>query len=90
MRFVNDRLNDWDFIGVADSVSDEYECMVGPLTRMLRDGDDADEIAAYISTEIADHFGLGGAVPDDELNSVVADLILTWQSLTESIFSQSL
>ena len=38
MQFVNEKLNQWDFIGVADAVSDEYECLAGPITRMLRDG----------------------------------------------------
>ncbi|MBC7596324.1 MAG: hypothetical protein H7288_20740 [Kineosporiaceae bacterium] len=89
MRFVNAKLNDWDFIGVGDSVSDEYECMVGPLTRMLRDGEPTDEIAAYINGEIDDHFGLGGSVSGNEVNSLVADLVETWLLRSKAGFAQS-
>lgn len=89
MRFVNEKLNDWDFIGVGDSVSDEYDCMVGPLTRMLRDGDNAGEIAEYINSEVRDHFGMGDAVPRQEVTAVVADLIQTWRNRLESGFGQA-
>ena len=31
-------LNEWDPIGVADLISDEYECMTGPLLSRLSEG----------------------------------------------------
>ena len=52
---------EWDPIGVMgdpDWPRDEYDCMVGPVMRLLEsDASDAD-IAAYLRGEIADHFGL--------------------------------
>jgi hypothetical protein len=54
-------LCEWDPIGVMGDPEwprDEYDCMVGPVMRLLEsDASDAD-IAAYLRDEIANHFGL--------------------------------
>jgi hypothetical protein len=62
-QFVNDLLNEWDFIGVADLLEDgddEYTCLVGPLLRLLRDGAGPAELVAYLDHELPEHFGLDG------------------------------
>ncbi|MGW4630075.1 hypothetical protein [Streptomyces rubiginosohelvolus] len=51
-------LIEWDPIGVADEVPDEYDCMLAPLLVRLRRGADQAEIAAFLRTELAEHFGL--------------------------------
>ncbi|MEI7030825.1 hypothetical protein [Streptomyces pratensis] len=59
-------LNEWDPIGVADEVRDEYDCMLAPLLRRLRDGAGQTEISAFLHRELEDHFGLDplGLRPD--------------------------
>ncbi len=50
---------DWDPIGVMDNPDwprDEYDCLIGPVLRMLEGSATADEIADYLC-ELKDHFG---------------------------------
>ncbi|MFF2546597.1 hypothetical protein ACFVUY_29135 [Kitasatospora sp. NPDC058063] len=51
-------LNEWDPIGVADEVQDEYDCMLAPLLQRLRGGADRTEIGEFLRHELEDHFGL--------------------------------
>ncbi|MFJ6380843.1 hypothetical protein ACIQI7_12715 [Kitasatospora sp. NPDC092039] len=51
-------LDEWDPIGVADEVRDEYDCMLAPLLQRLRGGADQVEIGALLRQELEDHFGL--------------------------------
>ncbi|RAJ76897.1 hypothetical protein K377_06065 [Streptomyces sp. PsTaAH-137] len=51
-------LNEWDPIGVADEVQDEYDCMLVPLLQRLRRGADQAEIGEFLRHELVDHFGL--------------------------------
>lgn len=55
-------VNRWDPIGVFGPQStwpqDEYECVVGPLMRMLEEGKPRDAIAGYLEREVRGHFGL--------------------------------
>ncbi|GGP41009.1 MULTISPECIES: hypothetical protein [Streptomyces] len=51
-------LNEWDPVGVADEVPDEYDCLLAPLLGRLRRGADQAEIAAFLRTELVEHFGL--------------------------------
>jgi hypothetical protein len=37
---------------------DEYDCMVGPVMRLLENGASDGDIAAYLRAEVTDHFGL--------------------------------
>ena len=56
---LNALLYEWDPIGVGpDGPRDEYECLVGPLLRMLQSGATQSEIASYLETELVEHFGL--------------------------------
>jgi hypothetical protein len=52
---------EWDPIGVMvdpEWPRDEYDCMVGPVMRLLETGASDAEIADYLRSEITDHFGL--------------------------------
>ncbi|MGX1267535.1 hypothetical protein [Streptomyces phaeoluteigriseus] len=73
-------LNEWDPIGVADDVQDEYDCMLGPLLRKLTAGADRAEIGGYLRHELEDHFGLGsvGLRPD-----AMADRVIAWWTLAD-------
>ncbi|MCX5264665.1 hypothetical protein [Streptomyces sp. NBC_00199] len=59
-------LNEWDPIGVADDVQDEYDCMLAPLLQRLRSGAGRTEIGEFLRHELEDHFGLDplGLRPD--------------------------
>lgn len=76
---VNDLLDDWDFLGVSDEVSREYDCMTQPLVRLLHEERSARTIRAYVSEEITDHFGMGRSVPPREVKRFVRDLRRTWR-----------
>ena len=61
---LRDLVNEWDPIGVMDDPEwprDEYDCLVGPVLRHLEAGDARDVIVAFLTTELADHFGLDRA-----------------------------
>ncbi|GHD82683.1 hypothetical protein ACFQL8_36595 [Streptomyces goshikiensis] len=51
-------LNEWDPIGVADVVKDEYDCMLAPLLQRLRGGAGQSDIGDFLRHELEDHFGL--------------------------------
>jgi hypothetical protein len=55
---LNYLLNEWDPIGVADLVSDEYDCMIAPLISRLNAGHGRAEISEFLWHELEDHFGL--------------------------------
>jgi hypothetical protein len=46
-RRLRRMLNEWDFIGVADLVDDEYDCLIRPLVSRLTKGATRDEITAF-------------------------------------------
>ncbi|MFE0185846.1 hypothetical protein [Streptomyces olivaceus] len=71
-------LNAWDPIGVADSVDDEYDCMIGPLLDRLRDGADREQIRTFLHHELTDHFGL--SLPYDV--DGMADRVMAWWTST--------
>ncbi len=52
-------LAEWDPIGVteSDGSSADYECLVWPLTRLLEREASAEQVAAFLSSELANHFG---------------------------------
>jgi hypothetical protein len=77
---LRDLLNEWDFIGVADPVTntDEYDCMLRPLLRKLAAGKDAQNIARWLRQEIEQHFGMSDEnIADAELNTI-AERISQW------------
>ncbi|MDR6975987.1 hypothetical protein J2X68_002675 [Streptomyces sp. 3330] len=51
-------LDEWDPMGVADDVQDEYDCMLAPLLQRLRSGADRTGIGTFLRRELEDHFGL--------------------------------
>lgn len=67
----------WDPIGVAGIVhaADEYDCMLGPLLRLLQQGADASRIEAWLTAEVQTHFGLG---PDASREARLADELVVW------------
>ncbi|MFE4413584.1 hypothetical protein [Streptomyces sp. NPDC056821] len=68
-------LNEWDPIGVADLVQDEYDCMLAALLgRLCRDASQT-EIGDFLRHELKDHFGLDplGLRPD-----VMAARVIAW------------
>ncbi|MGW6619568.1 hypothetical protein ACWGA0_39745 [Streptomyces erythrochromogenes] len=71
-------INDWDPIGVADSVRDEYDCMLPPLLGRLRGGADRTEIAAFLQHQLEDHFGLASPCPPPD--AIAARLVTWWAS----------
>lgn len=58
-RELRDAVNDWDPVGLIEigAPEDEYECLVGPLMRMLEAGCSREEIADYLNQHVPDHFG---------------------------------
>lgn len=77
MREVRALLMEWDAIGVADApeAADEYDCMIGPLVRHLRDGADAVVLRDRIARERVDHVGLS---TDLDADRALADALLHW------------
>lgn len=69
-------LNEWDFLGVADVVSDEYDCMIAPLLTRLSGGGTRASIAEYLYYELGDHFGL--SYPDRFGTDAMADKLVAW------------
>jgi hypothetical protein len=69
-------LNEWDPIGVADEVQDEYDCMLAPLLQRLRRGADQAEIGGFLRHELEDHFGLAPLPSEPE--GVAARLMSWW------------
>ncbi|MET9622762.1 hypothetical protein ABZZ37_18655 [Streptomyces sp. NPDC006464] len=72
-------LNEWDPIGVADDVHDEYDCMVAPLFQRIRSGADGTAIGEFLRHELEDHFGLDplGLRPD-----IMAVRVIDWWTST--------
>jgi hypothetical protein len=51
-------LNEWDPIGVASAVQDEYDCLIAPILSRLKHGADRAEVSQFLLHELTDHFGL--------------------------------
>ena len=51
-------LNEWDPIGVADLVDDEYDCLEWPLLSRLTAGCTVADLRSFLRHELVDHFGL--------------------------------
>lgn len=69
-------LNEWDPLGVADEVQDEYDCMLAPLLQRPRRGANQAEIGEFLRYELEDHFGLA-ALPS-EPEAMDARLMSWW------------
>lgn len=72
-------LNQWDPIGVADLVDDEYDCLLAPLWYQLTHGATRASLSEYLWLEIQDHFGLDPEGCDiDALAERLLALAATW------------
>ncbi|MEU6374481.1 hypothetical protein [Streptomyces sp. NPDC046909] len=71
-------LNEWDPIGVADDVQDEYDCMLAPLLQRLRRGSGQAEICEFLRHELEDHFGLTPVPSEPE--AMAARLVSWWRA----------
>lgn len=68
-------LNEWDPIGVADEVRDEYDCMLAPLLQRLRGGAGQTEIGEFLRHELKDHFALD---PLGQRPEAMASRVTAW------------
>ncbi|MFF0204247.1 hypothetical protein [Streptomyces sp. NPDC005017] len=68
-------LNEWDPIGVADDVDDEYDCMLVPLLQMLSAGVDQRKLGEFLRHELEDHFDLS-PVPSEP--HAMAARVMSW------------
>jgi hypothetical protein len=63
-RELRDLVNEWDPQGLlnAGAPEDEYDRLVGPLLRRLEAKEAPEQVAVFLTSEMAEHFGMG--VPD--------------------------
>ncbi|MFC6162847.1 hypothetical protein [Kribbella jiaozuonensis] len=72
-------LNQWDPIGVADLVADEYDCLLAPLWRLLMRGASRAELSEFLWYDLKDHFGLDPEGCEvDRFADRLAALAATW------------
>jgi len=59
-RELQARVVEWDPLGVvaAGAPEDEYDCVTGPLLRMLAEGATEREIESYLNSDFNDNFGV--------------------------------
>ncbi|WP_055694564.1 hypothetical protein [Streptomyces prasinopilosus] len=67
-------LNEWDPIGVADLVQDEYDCLIGPILSRLTRGAERAEMREFLWHELTEHFGLSRPYDVDGM----ADRLTAW------------
>ena len=75
-------LNEWDFLGVAELVDDEYDCMMGPLLSLLSRGAGRAQLGEFLWRELEDHFGLSD--PALYETDQMADRLAAWWSVVSS------
>jgi hypothetical protein len=68
-------LNQWDPVGVADLVEDEYDCLLAPLWSRLTLGASRAALSEYLWFELQDHFGLD---PVHHGTDLFADRLVAW------------
>ncbi|MEN3360366.1 MAG: hypothetical protein V7637_4348 [Mycobacteriales bacterium] len=54
-------LNQWDPLGVADLVDDEYDCLLVPLWNILTGNSTPSQVSELLWYELEDHFRLDPA-----------------------------
>ncbi|MFD0139688.1 hypothetical protein ACFVIL_37985 [Streptomyces sp. NPDC127159] len=70
-------LNEWDPIGVADLVQDEYDCLISPILSRLTRGAERAEMREFLWHELTEHFGLSHPYDVDGM----ADRLAAWWTL---------
>lgn len=68
-RELRDLALEWDPLGVGDipECRDEYDCVIGPMLRMLEQQATEEQLSTFLQAELRDHFGLtpGPPAPED-------------------------
>jgi hypothetical protein len=59
-RGLQDLIDEWDPVGLLKlgAPKDEYDCLVAPILSRLERGESSDQLAAWLGSHIADHFGV--------------------------------
>jgi hypothetical protein len=67
----------WDPIGIADEplAGSEYDSLIGPLIRMLREGRSSPEIAAWLGDQTERGMGMARRRGED---AALADELVGW------------
>jgi hypothetical protein len=76
LRQLRSILNEWDPVGVADVVSDEYECLIDPLIRLMNEDLNREAVANFLISQLVTHFELN---PADYDVPEVAAKIVSWR-----------
>ncbi len=65
MRELLELVNEWDPAGLlaVGAPGDEYECLAGPLLSRLVHGATSSELAGWLNSHVAEHFGVVPADP---------------------------
>ena len=72
-RQIRDILNsEWDPLGIAQDVTDEYDTYVGKLTAILREAASDDDLPRYLRWAETEHMGLRG--DEAQLHRVIASI----------------
>lgn len=75
IKKINIILNEWDFIGVADAVDDEYDCFVEPLATLLTAKSSRSDVKNYIEKELKEHFGMENIYNKESLEKTLDKLM---------------
>lgn len=72
-RELRQLVNQWDPIGLISmgAPEDEYECVVGPVLRMLESSESPGAISSYLEAEFAEHFGMPGVTAFEFANQAI-------------------
>ena len=59
-RGLHDLIDSWDPVGLLKTGAprDEYTCLVTPILNHLERGDTPEQLAGWLESHIADHFGV--------------------------------
>jgi hypothetical protein len=68
-------LNEWDPIGVASEVEDEYDSLIPYLYKRLQRGAREQQLLAFLTEELVERFGLE---PRPEADRRVAAELVSW------------
>ena len=71
-RVIRSLLLEWDAIGCGVP-DDEYDCMIWPLYKLIRQRSSNEEIAAWVGDQRRGHFGIEG---DREADTKLAERLL--------------
>lgn len=84
---LRDLLFAWNPIGVDGLPRDEYDCVIGPLVDHLHKGESEDQLIAFLTNAIKDHFGLDPAESwvSEATGMLAARAILWFSDLGENL-----